>query len=497
MHSITSIISILSAEEKRDFISLLKQKNKRADTKNIELFKLLNATPEHKNLDVLIYKKKAKGAYHALCKRLHDSLIDFIATKRFERESSEEMEVMKLLIASRVFFEQKQYKIALKTIRKAELKAKIYDLYSILREIYYTRIQYAHQDIKTDLEDIIKDFRHNQKLLSQEENLNLFYATIQDHLTISTKNIPQIIQDTLSRFDISISHDISFRSLYKILEIGNRAANIERNFHVILPFVEKAYQQIEAREALVKKHLFYHIQILYYVSNSYFRTKDFTTSMKYLKLMKAQMQEERKKYDKRFLPQYTLLKVLNHNYSGNANLAMEILEKFDHSKSKHQTSYLLDLKLSRIVVYFQQSRPEEAIRLYRDLYHSDIWYTEKAGTIWVIKKNLIEILLYIELNNVDLVISRVKSFRKKYGNHLKNTHNTRVLDFLSLATTYYYHKENIDTSTFLSKIENTLIKNIPEHEDIFTMSFYAWLKAKVTQSDIYKVTLKTINRTIH
>ncbi|KAA1242626.1 hypothetical protein [Aquimarina sp. RZ0] len=495
MNAISSIINTLSPEEKRSFISLLKLKNKRTDTKNIELFKLLSTQPTHKNLDLLLYGKPSKGAFHALCKRLHDNLIDFIASKSFERESSEEMEVLKLLLASRIFYEQRQYKIALKTIKKAEVKAKTHEFFNILHEIYYTKIQYAHVDEKTLLESLIKKFKSNQLLLRQEENLNLFYASIQDSLI--KKNNTQTIKDLLSKFEISVTQDLTFRSLFKILEITNQAGNINRNFHSVFPFIENTYQSIEKKKLLRKKHLFYHIQILYYVANSYFRNIDFISAEKYLDLMKEQMEEQRNKYHKRFFSQYTLLKALNLNYSGNYQLAISLLENFDYQKHKDQTLYILDLKLSLIVFYFQQSRFKEALKIYTELHHSDTWYIEKTGIIWVIKKNLIEILLHIELNNIDLIESRIKSFRKKHNTHLQHRNEHRVLEFLSLTSYYYYNKSSIKTAEFTNKIQHLLIKNNTDQEDIFTMSFYAWLKASVSKTNLYETTLQIIQQSKH
>ena len=263
---------------------------------------------------------------------------------------------------------------------------------------------------------------------------------------------------------------------------------------MILPFVQKTYQQIEIKQGLTEKHLFYHIQVLYYVANSYFRNKEFETSLKYLGIMKGQMTKQREKYRNRFLAQYTLLYVLNLNYSGHSDQAILLLGNFEYSKIKNQTSYLLDLRLTRIVFYFQQSRNKEALRLYIDLHHSDTWYSEKAGIIWVIKKNLTEILLHIELNNDELVSSKTNSFRKKHGQYLKNNNDWLVLDFLSLATKYYYDQHILEKELFLKKIENVLIKKPSDKEDIFVMSFYAWLQAKVTGTNLYKTTLEIINQ---
>ncbi|GAA3519921.1 hypothetical protein GCM10022393_37670 [Aquimarina addita] len=494
MNTISHMIATLSDEEKKSFISQLKQKNKRRDTKNIQLFKLLETHPERKNIDILIYGKKSKGAFHALCKRLSDSLIDFIATKSFDGEKSEEMEILKLLLASRIFFEQKQYKIAFKTLKKAESRAKNDEFFGILNEIYYTRIQYAHLDQKTSLDSLIQDFRINKKAFQQEENLNLFYANIQDKLTYKKADITQTIQESLSRFDISVNTGLTFRSLYKILEINNQAANVTQNFYSILPFIEKVNKQLEAKERHTEKHLFYQIQIIYYVANSYFRNKNFKTSQWYLDRMEKQMHAQKDKYHKRFFPQLLLLKILNLNYSGKAADAIKALEQFDYYKYRHQVGYILDLKLSLVVFYFQQARYKEALSLFKESQHSDNWYAENAGIIWVIKKNLTEILLYMELDHMDLVESRLKSFRKKHGTYLKNNNEHRVLDFLSLATKYYYNTHTLNTASFMEKILTSLEVNSPEQEDIFVMSFYAWLKARVLNANLYETTLQVVNQ---
>ncbi|MEW7277759.1 hypothetical protein ABW636_04110 [Aquimarina sp. 2201CG1-2-11] len=494
MNTISSIISTLSTEEKRSFVAFLKQKNKRTDTKNIELFILLEAHPNTKDIDLILYKKPAKGALHALCKRLHDTLIDFIASKSFERETSEEMEILKLLLASKIFFEQKQYKIALKTINKAEHKAKSHDLYNILNEIYYTKIQYNHISLKEPLNQLIINFKNNQKSLKQEENLNLFYAHIQNKLIEGKSDSVLAIHNSLSLFDISITNDLTYRSLFKILEITNQTANISRDFYSILPFVETTYQQIKEKKQFLDKYLFYHIQILYYVANSYFRNKNFTVSEEYLHHMNNQMIKQNKKFYKRFFPQYTLVKALNLNYTGKATEAISLLENFKFDKFKNQTTYVLDLKLTFIMILFQQKKYRESLRYYQELHHRDTWYTEKAGIIWVIKKNLIEILLHIELDHIDLVESRVKSFRKKHATHLKSKGEDRVLRFLSLTMSFYHNRDLANNKNFIFKIKNTLLKDSTEQEDIFTLSFYIWLKSKVEKTDFYKTTLEMIQQ---
>jgi len=493
MNTISSIITTLSKDDKKNFVLELKQKNRRHDTKNLQLFQLLEAPEPPNNLDVLLYGKPSKGAYHALCKRLHDSLIDFVATKSFEGESSVEMEVLKLLLACRIFFEHQQVKLAFKTMKKAESKAEKYGLYSILNEVYHTKIQYAHLNDSIDFKALIHKYQQNKMNNLQEENLNLFYASVQHELVNIQIGISDVIKRNLALYNISITKNLSYQSLFKILEISNHVANVTRDYYAVLQFIEDAYQQIETSDRIKDKHLYAHIQILYYMSNAYFRIKNFKISVNYLEEMHSYMSLQSNKHYHVFHPRYTLLENLLLIYTGKAKKAVNNLEAFDFKKHKDQLGYLLDLKLSLVVALFLQQRFKEAFRIYKGFYHSDSWYTNKTGVIWVIKKNLIEIMLLIELDYLDLVGSRLNSFRKKHRTHLIEKKETRVLEFLKLVTIYYYKTEDIHSVAFKEKVDNLLkIKN--KNEDVFVISFYAWIRSKIENSDLYRTCIDSINK---
>lgn len=47
--------------------------------------------------------------------------------------------------------------------------------------------------------------------------------------------------------------------------------------------------------------------------------------------------------------------------------------------------------------------------------HSDQFYEKKEGMLWVVQKNILEILIYIEVQQPDLVETRIKSFKKRFN----------------------------------------------------------------------------------
>lgn len=491
MSTLHTVIATLSTEDKKEFVRNLKERNKRFDTKNVELFHLLDTTNLPSNIDVILYGTPSKGAYHALGKRLHDLLIDFIATKGFAKESFEEMNALKLLLASRIFFEQKQPYIAFKTLAKAGIIARKHYLFNILNEIYQTLLLHIHLDTNLDLQHIIDKYHANKINIGQEENLNLFYATIQAELNQSNPSISDIINRNLVKFNISITKNLSYQSLFKILKITNQVAYITRDYQAILPFIEDACQKIEATERAKDKYLHDHLQILYYLANTYFRIKNFELSASYLEAMHSNMSLENNKYINIFKPQYELLKNLLLIYTGQNDEAVAKIASFNFEKYKNKLDYTLDLKLTLVVALFFQKQYKEAFKIFQDFHHSDQWYVEKIGYIWVIQKNLIEIMLLIELDYIDLVESRLNSFRRKYNTHLQEYKEQVVLDFFKLITIFYYKSEDVYSETFRRKVDNLLSKKSKD-TDVFTISFYAWIKAKIDKTEVYKTCLDYI-----
>ena len=228
------------------------------------------------------------------------------------------------------------------------------------------------------------------------------------------------------------------------------------------------------------------------IANILFRNKKFEESLRYLELMHSLMNENKQKYLNHFLPKHDLLVSLNYNYSKNQEKGMLLLESYINKKNVAIITQL-DIYLSLIVYYFQNENFEKAQKLISKFYHTDQWYINKAGIIWTIKKSLIEILLQIDLGNINLVDSRLKSFKRNYFKYLKEINQDKVINYLKLVETYYKHPETATTESFYKKVENSFNWIDREKEDIFMKSFFAWLKAKMTKQKVYLVTLDLIN----
>jgi hypothetical protein len=143
MINLNTIIHSFTKEQQQEFINYLEKKNKRKDAKNIQLVKLLSGDGmSSKQICFQLYKKDNKAALHALRKRLFESLIDFTANTDIRKENSVDMQIIKYIIAGRTFLKKRYYEVGFKILDKAKTIAEEYQLFSILNEIYHTKIEY-------------------------------------------------------------------------------------------------------------------------------------------------------------------------------------------------------------------------------------------------------------------------------------------------------------------------------------------------------------------
>ena len=496
MNDLNAIISTFSTENKKHFSLYLEKKNKRKDTKNSQLFRLLlKGDLSSKQICLKIYKSDKKEAYYALRKRLFQSIIDFIANTDMMQENSVDMQLIKYVIVSRNFLKHNKHKVAYKILDKAELLAHEHQLFSILNEIYYTKIQFAHKNPLIDLPSLIEKYESNLENFKLHNQLNLVYAKIR-HLLKNRKHKENVIdyqlilEKAFHEQNISITKSMTFQSLYQLMTIVSISAFVSNDYLKIESYLIHTYKLLEDHKTK-EKQLYFHIQVLYLIANTLFMNKKFDLSIQYLNKMYVLMLSNNKKYFSTIILKYNLLMGLNLNYSNKQDEAITLLESYKLTKHKDKES-LLYIYLSLIMFYMQKNEFNRSFSILSQFYHTDKWYIDKIGMEWTIKKNIIEIILHIELQNIDLVESRLLSFKRNYYPYLRQINQERVITYLSLVELYYKNPEEVSTLQFKEKVEASFEWLERKREDIFVMSFYAWLKSKMEKRSIYATTLDLV-----
>lgn len=496
MDKTQQLIQSLTKEEQQQCLHYLTSKNQRGDVKNVALFQLYmeEAMPQEDLIVKLYGKTVTPNTFHALKKRLRTSVIDFMAYHNLKTDHSIEMELIKNILSARTFLLREEYKTAFQLLDKAQQLATSYALYTFLNEILHTKIQYAPEYAPELLPELQKLSEATHHALLLEDKLNLAYAQLKTAINEweyqgKAIDFQELFTNTLNNLNLQ-PEMLSFKSLYQFISLFSFSAFATNNYTDSEAFILKNYnllQQQKQRSSM----LYYHIEVVYQLANVLFRNKKFESSLHYLQHMKQLLQAQKGKYQAAFAAKHLILESLNRNFLGNPAEALALLTPLLHKK-KTPTEVHFNATLTAVMIYFQQGELKKAQQLLIQLHHTDSWYETKVGVEMVIKKNVMELLLFIDLGHIDLAETSLKRLRKNYTKYLQSIGQERVLTYLQLIQRYIQYPEEIHAKPFFDTVENSFEWQSHQEEDIFVMCFYAWLKSKMEQTNVYQTTLKLV-----
>jgi hypothetical protein len=493
MDSIRELIKLLNTTDKRLFRQFLQRKNKRGDVKNLQLLDLIE-TDDINGINKLYDLQKNNDAYYALRKRLQDNLLLFLSQKTFESNNSDTYDALRLLVVGRFLLENDVVKIAFKCLDKAERLAEHLEQFNLLNELLLLKLQYAHLPGAEDFETLTARFLRNQSHMQREAKLNMAYAFLRQelqeiHLKGKVVNLTTLMLTTIRKYKISSQDLMTYKSIYQILFIANEYAAIQQNYGLIERYINRTNQFMQSQADRKQSYLFYHISILYFLANFHLRRKGFAKSASYLKEMMDLMLTDSRYYTLFYL-RYQLLSALNLFFTGFADQAIALLQE-SLSDTKH-TSKPEDTEDSRIclTMFLALCNDRGSLKQLTLLTRTDAWYEKKMGMLWTIRKNLMEILVQAQFSNIELAMSRLISFRRRYNKYLLKTSEERVLSYLKLVEKYLQKPDVAFETAYKRTVINQLGR--VENNDIFTLSFIAWLIAHWEQKTAYKVILSLV-----
>ncbi|WP_442587086.1 hypothetical protein ACSBL2_13655 [Pedobacter sp. AW31-3R] len=493
MDSIQELIQLLNSADKKLFRQFLERKNKRSDVKNLQLLDLIE-TDDIDGLKNIYESEKNNDAYHALRKRLQDSLLLFLSQKTFESNHSETYDALRLVVVGRFLLENDVVKVAFKCLDKAERLAEHLEQFNLLNELLLLKLQYAHLSGAQDLETLTERFLRNQSDMQREAKLNMAYAFLrlelqEIHLKGKIVNLTALMLTTIRKYKISLQDLMTYKSIYQILFIANEYAAIQQNYGLIERYINRTNQFILDQPHKKQSYLFYHISILYFLANFHLRRRDFERSASYLKEMMALMETDSRYYTLFYL-RHQLLSALNLFFTGLANDAITLLQaSLSNTKLSSKPEDIEDVRIC-LTMFLALCNDRGSLKQLTLLTRTDAWYEKKMGMLWTIRKNLMEILVQAQFSNIELAMSRLSSFRRRYKKYLLKTSEERVLLYLKLVEKYLLKPD----MAFDKAYRNTVLAQLEsvKNNDIFTLSFIAWLIARWEKKTAHQVVLTLI-----
>jgi hypothetical protein len=496
MDTIQEVIHTMDKNQHKEFVYFIQRNKYRKGRKDLQLFSLLKEEKERKPLELVkLLATNNLNSYHTIRKRLFHHLADFFIIKSTSEDASPFSHVNGMLGVVNYLFDKGLADQGWKYLTIAENIAVEHGYHAVLNSIYLLQIEKAHLQINFDLKTIVFNYQNNQEVLKQEEKLQIAASLVRDQLRRSKEvgleiNFQLLITDTLNSLDISTEVLGTPKIVLNLLNIIRAGIIAKKDFYNFEPYLIDTYKRL-FKKAKENKNTIVKVEFLYMIAHTSYRNKKFKQSLTYLEELSRALSACTKPIKKQYHAKVIQLISANLVFLNKLNEAKDNLTSLYNERSSLSNEEHFNTIVNLGIYRFLNKEYKKSHELLTKLSHSDNWYRKSMGAEWVLKKNLMEILLFIELGHMELVESRIKSVERNYESMKLNPIYKKAFDFLKLIKDYLF-KYSHNVEGFKSEILNRLEFVPYEQEDIQAMAFYAWVKSKATQKDFYTTLLGLI-----
>jgi len=482
MKTLEQIISTFDEEKCVTFEKLLIEKGKNNKGTDYNIFNSIRNT--------LDFEITNNNAYHSSRKRLVKKLIDFIHVDEIQNTDSDRSIIDSYLTFSKYLNFHNADKTAWKYLMLAEKLAEKEKLYLEINKIYLVQIELSNSEYSPEIDSIIEKYQNNKKLQQLEEKLTIGTKIIETELnkiklrgeSDQFENVLTKVQKQLMLKDEDL---LNPKFAYHFLTISRNAAKGQKSYHQFTPFALKTYDKLIKQNSFQSTDIYYQLSILYMICHTLLRTRNFNELSKFIPEFESILNTSNTTLKKVFEARLTLINASYKALTGNIKLAIEITEKeYENFNSLDNVAKYLNLGL----YHFMNNDLSGALKTNHKFGHSEKWLEKKLGLEWVMKKQLMEIIIHFDLENFDLCESLIRSFEyrfKKLFNIEKYNTLKSYIRFIKSQLKY----EKID----IEAVSSSLVIKPKEEEDLQAMMFYCWIKSKLKKQVFYDTILETIN----
>ena len=385
----------------------------------------------------------------------------------------------------------------MEVFEKSENLANRFELNQQLQLIYELQIEnYDANRVDGTLKELVKRRKKISELAQEDENLKIIGSFVKQELEkvkiqAQDLDLERILDLLLNTFEMKDSLFRRPKLRYNFVLIARGIILANKEFYSFEDYVIHNYNKIDV-SGYFDRRLSNRLNILYIISHTLYRNKKFAAAIVYLTEMNVYLQQVDKGVFNRFNVKYHLLLAACENLSGNLTESITILDALKLAKFTHnEDEYNSQLNLS--IYYFQKKEYKAANQALVKMGRSDNWFEKNMGVEWRIKKNLIEVIYQFELERTEIALDRIASLERIHKDLFKTRKYKRVSVFLRLIKHIIKNPTIVDSQAFLDRVEESFDWVEVAQEDLQAMSYYAWLKSKMSKKDFYTVLLELIN----
>ncbi|MCP4521722.1 MAG: hypothetical protein GY827_08555 [Cytophagales bacterium] len=502
MDHLKSIVHSLDVEDYKEFKIFLNRSRKKSSRKDLDLFLLLQEEKEYSRDELLLIlypEDKNLEAYHATRKRLIKQLNEFIYLQRIKRDSTRIAQITSNISLCEHLFEKKKEETAWHYVQKTEELATKGEHYGLLNQLYRLAILYSLTEGAPPFQDLLNKKQVAEKYLLQEEKAEIANILIRNQLNESLSkgediDIERLVQKTLRTYNLDKVAKTNPKMVLNIIEIARTIVLAKKDFFSFEPYIINQYNELEQNNLFNAYNHEIKVKILYMITHVLYRNRKWKEALRFASLLQESMQAYKQKCERQYFQKYHLLVAGIYTYSGEVNKGITLLETaIKHKYASLDTTQNLNTYINLAIYYFFKKSYNQPLILFRDINHTDKWYTKTMGQEWLLKKQILEVMNHYELGNTDYVENRIKAIKRAHKGLFNRAPYDRALSFLNLLNRLNNKPFLATTPEFHDLVEKSFDFLPKEMEDLQAMTFYAWIKAKMFNKDYYDTLVELAN----
>lgn len=497
MDNLETAISALSKKDIVAFVSYLQEQ--RLARKDLILFRLLSSESDL-SADVIIkklYGVHNSNAYHSLRKRLMNQLAGFFLRESAAGEPDEMNLALSTLRVGRQMLQKNIPTVAAYYIKKAELIAIRNQQPDVLDLIYNFLISHS-EELNVSIEEVASKWQLNTIQLQKQQKLNIAYAIIRKQLAEArasgTTLDPEVIIDSVFHdFEITSEQANNPAFMHRVVSMARSAIISTKDYYRFEPFLMKIYTRLKRVNAFARKDAELELGFIFMIVHVFYRNRKFLEMNEWLEKM-ALVLPIRDFKKSEFYTKYIALSAALAGFTGNNEQAIVLVKStLQDGSLRIPLAERLNFQLNLSVFYFQSSEFKKSNRILIDIAHSDKWLESRMGKEWRFKKNLIEVIVQYELGHDEIALKQLKAIQKYYSQFLKHPIYLRAQVFIEFIRKLILEPSIATTTKFAADVDGASMGWPSEKEDIQAITFFCWLKSKMTGRNYYDVLVEAIS----
>ena len=481
MNILLEIINSLDKEEIRFYKLFAGRTNSVDIRKDTLLFDFIKQNREEYDEQIIseeLYKDN-KNSFYQLKNRLYKDLNKSMMLQHMGKEK--DIFILHFVLLSRIYKRKGKEKLCFHYLQKAEKEAENIEAYELLSIIYSEILTLSYDMVSVNVEEYIEKKRNNNEQLSWHQEIDLLLAAVlykiktAQNFSKNDESVNEILQKTLDNFSKNKKIPKSPKFRIKIYQVVSRILLQQHDFEALEDYLIHTYKEFTKDKIFTKSNHEQKLTLLAYLTNCLFKTHKYKQSLAYAEILKSSMNEYDGFLKDKYLFYYYNSLVINYSLS-DKNKALEVLkEAKNNDVIQNLPTFSVFIYLNTALIYYDQEKLSLSSKNLSRLMLQDDFVN--IGKSFQLKINIAELIVRYDLNQTDVIDSKIKHIKKSYTNLLKDDDFNRDKQLIEIIDSLIYCNNLTTDKKLLKKITSlSVIITDEKADDIDVINYNVWLK---------------------